>query len=85
MHGIVLVLLANDVHGQAKFVAWLALVTVLMLANSMSTSCGTPMTMLYVAIRAALDCRSSMLNTDLLAKIEGVIDHLKELFQHVIC
>jgi hypothetical protein len=32
-----------------------------MLANSVSMSCGIPMTIPYVAIRAAFDCISSML------------------------
>ncbi len=43
------------------------------------------MMMLYVAIRAALDYKSSMLTLFFCEKYEFVIDHLKKLFQHVVC
>ena len=42
-----------------------------MLANSVSMSCGIPI-QLHV-------------DADLLAKVKWVIDHLKQLLQHVIC
>jgi hypothetical protein len=40
---------------------YLDFVAVLMLAKRVSTSCGILMVMLYVAIHAAFDCKSSML------------------------
>ncbi len=45
-----------------------ALVVVSMLAKSVSTSCDMPMTMPYVAIYAALDCKSSMFTLIFLQK-----------------
>ncbi len=39
-----------------------------MLANSVSVSCGIPMTMPYVAIRAAFDCIISMFTLTFLRK-----------------
>ena len=60
-------------------------ISVLMLAKSMSMSCGMPMVMPYVAICAAFDCKSSMLMLIFIAQNEGVIDHHEKLFQHVIC
>ncbi len=52
-----------------------------MLANSVSVSCGIPMTMPYVAMCAAFD--QLHVDADLLAKVKGVVDHLKQLLQHV--
>jgi hypothetical protein len=39
---------------------YLDFIAVLMLAKSVSTSCGTPMVMPFVAIHAVFDCKSSM-------------------------
>ncbi len=83
MHVIVRVLLVDGLHGRVEFVA--NFVAVLMLAKSVSTSCGTLMVMPYMAICAAFDCKSSMLMLIFLQKSKGVIDHLKKLFQHIIC
>jgi len=55
----------------------------LMLANSMSTSCGTPMVMLYCH-SCIIGLQERHVDADFLVEIEGVIDHLEELFQHVI-
>jgi hypothetical protein len=41
-----------------------------MLANSVSVSCGIPMTMSYLAICAAFDCISSMLTPTFLQRLK---------------
>ena len=67
---IVRILLSDGMHGRAEFVAVFGFVTDLMLAKSVSTSCGTPMVMPYVAICAAFDCKSSMLTLLFLRKLK---------------
>jgi hypothetical protein len=82
---IVRVLLVNNVHGQAKFVA--------VVGFSQGFNVGQQR---EYKLRCANDdalrgnsCHVRLqelhVYTDLLAKIEGVIDQLKKLFQHVAC
>ena len=83
MYVIVCVLLADGMHGRAKFTSIIRLVAVLMLANNVSVSCGIPMKIPHVAICATFDCQLHV-DADLLAKVKWVIDHLNQLLQHVV-
>jgi hypothetical protein len=52
---------------------------------SVNVSWGMLIAIPYIAILATFDCISSHVDTDLFLEVEGVVDYLQQLLQHVSC